>query len=205
MTSIEKLAIAQITGKAESTVKRKEVVDWYRSTAKTRLSPEGAVILVLTRWHDADLAGEILDDTWTIIEFKAIAEDDEVYRKKGEALWPSKFSLDWLEQQKKDIGTFEFSSLYQQTPLDAEHAEFKKSQFLYRTRQEVLEKHTDRFLTVDTALSKANSADYTGFVDNYVDTDQKWNLSAYHKKLDTAELINELFKKHQANKYTRMA
>ena len=116
----------------------------------------------------------------------------------------SKFSLEWLEQQKKDIGTFEFSSLYQQTPLDVEYAEFRKTYFNYRTRGEVMNLHTERFLTVDTALSKTSSADYTAFVDNFVDTDQKWNVSAEHKKIDTAELVNELFTRHALNKYTRI-
>ena len=189
---------------AESPVKRKEVLEWYRSTAKTRLSPEGAVILVLTRWHDADLAGEILDDTWDIVEFKAIAEEDEDYRKKGEALWPSKFSLKWLEQQKKDIGTFEFSSLYQQTPLDSETVEFKKTYFKSVSLEAVLAKHTDRFLTIDTAISKEASADSTGFIINFVDTDQKWNVMAIKKKIDASELVKEIFSLHDKWKFTRI-
>ena len=189
---------------AESPVKRKEVLEWYRSTAKTRLSPEGAVILVLTRWHDADLAGEILDDTWDIVEFKAIAEEDEDYRKKGEALWPSKFSLKWLEQQKKDIGTFEFSSLYQQTPLDSETVEFKKTYFKSVSLEAVLAKHTDRFLTIDTAISKEASADSTGFIINFVDTDQKWNVMAIKKKIDASELVKEIFSLHEKWKFTRI-
>lgn len=189
---------------ADSPVKRKEVLEWWRSTAKTRLSPEGAVILILTRWHDADLAGSILDDSWNIVEFKAIAEEDEEHRKKGEALWPTKYTIDWLNQQKKDIGSFEFSALYQQAPLDAEHAEFKTKNFLHRTKEEVLSRYTENYLTVDTAVSKAASADYTAFIDNFVDTDQNWNISASQQRIDTGELIDILFKKHAANKYTRI-
>jgi len=189
---------------AESPLKRKEVLEWYRSVAKTRLSPEGAVILVLTRWHDADLAGEILDDTWDIIDFKAIAEQDEEYRKKGEALWPSKFSLAWLEQQKKDIGTFEFSSLYQQTPLDPEHVEFKQKYFKSVKLEEVLAKYTERFLTVDTAISKTTSSDSTGLIVNFVDEKQSWSVIAKKKKIDTAELIKELFDLHAKYKFVRI-
>ncbi len=189
---------------AESVLKRKEVLEWYRSTAKTRLSPNGAVILVLTRWHDGDLAGEILDDSWETVEFKAIAEEDEEYRNKGEALWPTQFSLKWLEAQKKDIGSFEFSSLYQQTPLDSEHAEFKKNYFQYITREKILSEYTERFLTIDTAVSKTSSSDYTGFIDNFVDVNQKWNISATREKIDTAELVKKIFEKHATNKYTRI-
>ncbi len=189
---------------ADSPVRRKEVVEWYRSTAKTRLSPEGATILILTRWHDADLAGSIIDDTWDIVEFKAIAEQDDQWRKKGEALWSKKFNIAWLEAQKKDIGSFEFSSLYQQTPLDPEHAEFKAKNFLHITKEELSKKYTENFLTIDTALSKSNSADYTGFIENAVDTDQIWHLSSEHKRIDTSELIETIFKKHAARNYTRI-
>ena len=189
---------------AESPLKRKEVLEWYRSVAKTRLSPEGAVILVLTRWHDADLAGEILDDTWEIVEFKAIAEEDDQYRKKGEALWQSKFSLAWLEQQKKDIGTFEFSSLYQQTPLDPEHVEFKGKYFKSIKLEDVMAKYTERFLTVDTAISKNVSSDSTGLIINFVDDKQDWHIIASKKKIDTSELIKELFDLHAKYKFTRI-
>jgi hypothetical protein len=189
---------------ADSPVKRKEVIEWYRSTAKTRLSPEGAVILILTRWHDADLAGSILDDSWDIVEFKAIAEEDDMYRKKGEALWQQKYSIDWLTQQKKDIGSFEFSSLYQQTPLDLEHAEFKRDKFKYITRESLNKKHTQAFLTIDTAVSKNASADYTGMIDNFVDSQQNWHISATKKKIDASELVNILFDKHKVNNYLQI-
>lgn len=189
---------------ADSPVKRREVIDWYRSTAKTRLSPEGAVILVLTRWHDADLAGTILDETWDIVQFKAIAEQDEEFRKEGEALWEDKYSLDWLLSQKKDIGSFEFSALYQQTPLEEEHAEFKRDMFMHITKEEVLAKHTERFLTIDTAVSKEVSADYTGIIDNYVDENQMWHISASQMRINASELIRLLFKKHKENNYTKI-
>lgn len=189
---------------ADSPLKRKEVLEWWRSTAKTRLSPDGATILVLTRWHDADLAGSVLDDSWDILELKAIAEEDEQFRKKDEALWPNKFSLEWLMQQKKDIGSFEFSSLYQQTPLDPDHAEFKSKYFKKITKEELRQKHTEAFLTVDTAVSKSTSSDYTGFIDNFVDTDQNWNIKAERRKLDAAELISELFTRHALRKYTQI-
>ena len=42
---------------ADSPAMRRRVREWYASTAYTRLMPGGAVILVLTRWHEDDLAG----------------------------------------------------------------------------------------------------------------------------------------------------
>jgi phage terminase large subunit-like protein len=45
---------------AESPNAREHVLDWYFSEAYTRLSPNAGVLIILTRWHDADLAGALL-------------------------------------------------------------------------------------------------------------------------------------------------
>ena len=45
---------------AESQNARDSSWDWYTSTAYTRLAPGGGVLVILTRWHDDDLAGRLL-------------------------------------------------------------------------------------------------------------------------------------------------
>lgn len=45
---------------AQSEVTRQAVWDWYQSTASTRLMPGGGCCIVMTRWHDDDLAGRLL-------------------------------------------------------------------------------------------------------------------------------------------------
>src|SRR3990167_4015364 len=104
---------------AESSVIQERNIGWYRSVAKTRLSPSGAIVVIQTRWHDLDLAGQILmaEKDWEVISLPAIAEKDEECRIVGEALWPQRYSLEWLQAQKKDIGTELFSALYQQSPI----------------------------------------------------------------------------------------
>src|SRR3990167_3030380 len=104
---------------AESPVIQERNIGWYRSVAKTRLSPTGAIVIIQTRWHDLDLAGQILasEDGWDVVSLPAIAEHDEECRIVGEALWPQRYSLEWLQAQKKDIGTELFSALYQQSPI----------------------------------------------------------------------------------------
>lgn len=52
---------------ADSAAHRRRVITEYRSTLATRVHPGGSVLLVMTRWHPADLAGELLDsepDLW---------------------------------------------------------------------------------------------------------------------------------------------
>jgi predicted phage terminase large subunit-like protein len=45
---------------ADSLDAREKLWDWYQSTAYTRLSPGGGVLLIQTRWSDDDLAGRLL-------------------------------------------------------------------------------------------------------------------------------------------------
>lgn len=192
---------------AESETIRKRNIDWFKSTAYTRLSPQGAIILIMTRWHDNDLAGALLSESnsqWEVVSFPAIAERDEEYRKQGEALWKSRFSLEKLEEIKRTIGTYEFSSLYQQSPLDTESQEFKRNQFMYRTMEEVLALRTRKYLTIDTAISKSSGSDFTGIVSNFVDQENKWNLKAYRMKLTPLELIDLLFTMQDNDHYDKI-
>jgi len=95
---------------------RRKIQDWYRSTFYTRLSPAGAIILIMTRWHPEDLAGHLLDeaascegDKWAVIKMPAI-------NTAGAALWPERWSVGRLEKIRRAIGTFEWEALYQQEP-----------------------------------------------------------------------------------------
>lgn len=180
---------------AESPLQRERVWQWFNSTAYTRLSPTGAVIVVMTRWHDDDLAGRLLKqqpDEWEVIKLPAVATEDEAHRKVGEALWPARFPLSQLEDIKSTIGTYEWSSLYQQDPLDSASQEFRRQFFKYIEPREL--KKTRKYLTIDPAVSKRDSADYTGFCINEVDDKNVWHLRAWRKRLSPGELIEELFK-----------
>ncbi len=98
---------------AESPVVRQRVRDWYKSVLYTRLSPNGAIVLVMTRWHPDDLAGWILaqgEEHWDVLELPAIDDD-------GKAMWPERFPIERLEQIRATIGQREFSALYQQQPV----------------------------------------------------------------------------------------
>lgn len=46
---------------AESESMRERLWAWYSDVARTRLMPNGRIVLCQTRWHDDDLAGRILN------------------------------------------------------------------------------------------------------------------------------------------------
>ena len=99
---------------------RKKIFDWYSSTAYTRLSSLGGVIMMCTRWHLDDLIGKVLSDKnqkpFHVISYPAIAERDELHRKQGEALHPERFNLEILNEIKSTLSTSDWLSLYQQRP-----------------------------------------------------------------------------------------
>ncbi|MCZ7546746.1 MAG: hypothetical protein M5R40_25935 [Anaerolineae bacterium] len=63
---------------AQSQTIRDHVWEWYRTTFRTRVWEEGAIVLVCTRWHADDLAGRLLQaqaEAWTVLRLPALAED----------------------------------------------------------------------------------------------------------------------------------
>ncbi|WP_169753508.1 phage terminase large subunit [Campylobacter mucosalis] len=107
---------------ANSATYRDRIYDWYVTTLYTRLSPNSGVLLGMTRWHEDDLAGRLITemnkggDKWQILSFPAIAEQDEIHRKEGEALHPERYDLERILKIKNAIGSYAFNALYQQRP-----------------------------------------------------------------------------------------
>jgi len=207
---------------AESQLIRENVWAWFRSVFRTRLTPDGAIVVMGTRWHMDDLAGRIMEEEpwvdffdfmknglgdakWVRLRLMAIAEEDEEHRQAGEALWPERYPLPELEDIKRTIGPYEWEALYQQRPISSETQEFKPAWYRYRTHSEVEQlERKHRTLTIDSAASRSESADYTGLCDNLVDSEGYWNLKAWKQKIPPDQLIEQLFTLHLANKYDRI-
>ena len=122
---------------ADSVTIRNKVWDWYTSTLYTRLAPGGGLIVIQTRWHMDDLTGRLLNpnsENWRVVNFPAIAEHDEKYRKTGEALHPERYDLAALNRIKNAVGSRDWAALYQQRPVPAEGAVFKQEWIKYYTQ-----------------------------------------------------------------------
>lgn len=201
---------------ADSPIVREDNWKWFRSVARTRLTPDGAIILMHTRWHDDDLIGRLTDKEgtkedwidyfdflqgskakWVRLRLTAIADTDELYRAKGEALWPQRYPLTELEDIKKTIGSFEWSALYQQNPVDEATQEFRRDWFRYRSWAEVQDMVTRKFATIDTAISKRDEADATGVTRNYVDLGNNWNIKCRNYRINALGVIDLIFELHK--------
>lgn len=125
---------------ASETIRAKQL-DWYRSTFYTREDPnkdgkpDGAIIVIQTRWNEADLSGQLLaeeagdedHERWHIVNFAAIAELEPQefpatctvepdWRQPGEALCPERRPVEKLHRIRDRIGGYYFAALYQQRP-----------------------------------------------------------------------------------------
>lgn len=166
---------------AQSTVWRNRAWNFWQSVGSTRLAPGAPVVLVLTRWHEDDLAGRLLaaedGHRWRVISIPAIAESqaDPLGREPGVAMRSARGERDWAAI-RTTVGEYVWAALYQQRPAPAEGGLFKRAQLKHWTPaeapslgrpailcdgREVYLETLWRFLTVDLAISKKTSADYT--------------------------------------------
>jgi predicted phage terminase large subunit-like protein len=158
---------------ANSKTYRDKAAEWYKSTAYTRLEPGGAVVLIMTRWHEDDLAGRLLGEEpekWTVINFPAIAEEgDPLGRQAGEPLSPHRYDIEALEGIKSTLGPYLFNALYQQHPQPLEGAIFKQVYFKYWKpissgydlgHKRITASTCRIFQTCDPAASTKTTADY---------------------------------------------
>ncbi|MER1952432.1 MAG: phage terminase large subunit [Aerococcus urinaeequi] len=149
---------------ANSQTVRDSVWDWYTSTFYTRLSPKSGILLGMTRWHEDDLAGRLLEeakkggDQWRVVSFPAIAEQDEEYRNEGEALHPERYNIEHLSKIKKAVGTQTWNALYQQRPSSKGGDIIKGAWF---KRYSVLPRMKRIIITADTAQKTKQHNDYS--------------------------------------------
>lgn len=157
---------------ADSETMREKIWEWYTSTLYTRLTPDGRIIVVMTRWHEDDLVGRLLKkeadevaegthkgERWTVINFPALAEsDDYLGRAEGEPLWPE-FGFDQhrMEQIKVDVGSRVFNALYQQRPSAADGNFLKRDWWRYYENPPPF---ASMLISVDAAFKDEDDSDY---------------------------------------------
>lgn len=144
---------------------RDSIWDWYTSTAYTRLSPGGGVIVMATRWHTDDLIGRLIQrmgegDTFRIVNYPAIAEHDELHRKAGEALHPERYPLSTLLQIQKTIGSRDWEALYQQHPVPDGGALFKLEWFRRWTATSLPPEFDHTLMSWDMTFKDSKNSDY---------------------------------------------
>jgi predicted phage terminase large subunit-like protein len=116
---------------ADSERARETAWQWYVNDFLPRLKPGASQIVIMTRWHEDDLGGRLLEreaNAWRVIELPMEAlPSDPLGRAVGERLWPDWFTPEMIETAKRDPRAW--NALYQQRPVVEEGDYFKLEWF----------------------------------------------------------------------------
>jgi predicted phage terminase large subunit-like protein len=150
------------SSEANSDVTCRNIIEWLQHVAFTRLTPNGRVLAIATRWSERDPMGWILQQHgWTVLHLPALAESDKdpLGRQIGEALWPSHYPVEALEQIRADVGSRVFQCLYQGNVAASQGAIFKRDWFQhYGQRPENFSRIIQSW---DTSFKAGQSNDYS--------------------------------------------
>ena len=93
---------------ARTETQRERVKTWWYQTLLPCGEPEGCIFVIGTRYHHLDLYGHLIRNEYADKHqiIPAIAAD-------GTTPWPEKFSLEWLEERRRQAGSIIFNAQYQ--------------------------------------------------------------------------------------------
>ena len=146
---------------AMSTAGFDDAWDWYTGGPRQRLQPGGAIVLVMTRWSEKDLTGQLIRsqgkdkeaDQWEIVELPAILGS-------GRSCWPEYWPTKDLEAVKASIPPSKWNAQYQQNPTGDENSILKREWWKV-WEKEAVPPLSYVIQSYDTAFSKKETADYS--------------------------------------------
>jgi predicted phage terminase large subunit-like protein len=182
---------------ADSKTIREKVWKWYTSTAYTRLEPDGgAIVLIMTRWHEDDLAGRLLAamkdggqyaDQWEVLSLPAIDDDGVPLGARG-------FTLADYERIREVVGPRDWNALYQQNPTPQEGGIFKLEWWGQYNGNEP--EFTRIVQSWDTAFKKGEDNDYSVCITLGKTGNAVHVLDVYRVRLEYPELVRMVKAKH---------
>ena len=180
-----------------------KVYEWYTSGPRQRLQPGGSIVIVMTRWAQRDLTGQVIKasaarggEEWEVIEFPAILPS-------GNPLWPEFWSLNELSALKEELPNSKWQAQYQQNPVGNESAIVKRD--WWKWWQGDRPPYCDYILqTWDTAFEKNNRADYSaGTTWGVFNNDEDHGLpnlillDTYKKRVEWVDLKKDVLEQYR--------
>ncbi len=180
-----------------------KVYEWYTSGPRQRLQPGGAIVIVMTRWAQRDLTGQVLknaalrgENDWEVIEFPAILPS-------GNPLWPQFWSIAELEALRQELPNSKWQAQYQQNPVGNESAIVKRDWWQWWEEDDP--PRCDFILqSWDTAFEKHQRADYSagttwGIFDNPKDGNRPniILLNTYKKRVEWVDLKKDVLQEYK--------
>lgn len=190
-----------------SKVARDRVTSAWDNVISTRLNhpKESAIICVMQRLHEEDLAGHLLEqEEYRQITIAATAVEDEEWdlgngrvhvREEGEPIQPERMDHPELERQKQIMGNLAFSAQYQQQPVPADGVVIRRAWLRY------YDEPPAEFETVlvswDTASTLAETSDYSAGTVWGLVNGEIFLLDVVRDKLESPELIHLVEETHR--------
>jgi len=179
-----------------------KVFEWYTSGPRQRLQPGGAIVVVMTRWAQRDLTGQVLKsaaqrtgEEWEVIEFPAILPS-------GRPLWPQFWSLEELSALREELPNAKWQAQYQQNPVGNESAIVKRDWWKWWEKDDppVCEYILQSW---DTAFEKTQRADYSAGTTWGIFACEEDNfapniilLNTYKKRVEFPELKRDVMREY---------
>ena len=156
---------------AFSKLERDKINRWYVPGLQSRLLPNGAEVIVNTRWHTEDLSGFLLNmdahtkRPWNVVSIPAILDDNAAHLlglKPDESFWPEFWPLEVLLEKRASPGMSKqtWASLYLQTPIPDEGGIIDIKNIMY-WEYESPPAISYLIVSVDSAFSMSERADFS--------------------------------------------
>lgn len=180
---------------ADSERNRNKTWEWYNDDFANRLVPGALELIIMTRWHEDDLAGRILarDDgvPTHVLSLPAEAgEDDALGRKPGEWLWEGEYGYaDRLREKKAAYiasgDKRSWASMFQQNPVPDEGLFLDVGKVRREKAPPVSEM---RIYAASDYATKDGSGDFTVHVVGGLDADDNLHILDLWRKQTTTDV-----------------
>jgi predicted phage terminase large subunit-like protein len=182
-----------------------------RSTVRLNDKLSGAIVLIMHRLHEDDLAGHVMaQEDWDVVRLPAIAEADELHRvetvfgrqcfgrKAGEALHPERELPEMLAQLRRTLGEYNFAGQYQQAPSPQGGGMVKAAWFKNYAANELPEKFERIVQSWDTANKASELSDFSVCTSWGIKRKDLYLLHVLRKRMEYPELKRAVCEQCQA-------
>lgn len=140
-------------------MRRRDLVEWFNKTLMPMLEPEGKIISIGTKWHQADIHAYLHSlSNYTSKIYKAIIEEPSENNKEGKVLWPDRWSYEKLDDIRKNYGNVTFMMQYQNEYISDEESPIKYDWIMAATDKFTIpESPYLSYIGVDLAASDSES------------------------------------------------
>jgi predicted phage terminase large subunit-like protein len=188
------------TNKTKDSEAYTKQVQGHITEAMSGMSPEGSILYL----------GNYITEYGNIQYIMDRAKEDDKLRIRNvpvvignKPAWEGKYAMTDIEAEetgkvsiegkRKQLGSQVFSYEMMNQPIDDSVAEFKKEFIISASEDDLKHISYNTVISIDTAVSEKDSADFTGVTICRVSTDNKWYITAYKLKVNPKDLIEHIF------------